>query len=129
MKILITTDLYLPSVNGVVTSVLSQGLTYIEAMAEGLPIVCRADPCVEGLIENGRTGFACGSLAEMAMAVEELLRNPSLRDRITDSAAAKIRDVYTSGAFAAAVEALYLQTAIRITGRAAKTIRQKEIVS
>lgn len=107
----------------------TQGLTYIEAMAEGLPVVCRADPCVEGLIENGQTGFACGSLAEMAMAVEELLRNPSLRDRITDTAAAKIRDVYTSGAFAAAVEALYLQTAIRITGRAAKTIRQKEIVS
>lgn len=107
----------------------TQGLTYIEAMAEGLPVVCRADPCVEGLIENGQTGFACGSLAEMAMAVEELLRNPSLRDRITDTAAAKIRDVYTSGAFAAAVEALYLQTAIRITGRAAKNIRQKEIVS
>ena len=33
----------------------TQGLTYLEALAAGLPAVCRADDCLEGVIENGET--------------------------------------------------------------------------
>lgn len=32
----------------------TQGLTYIEAMAAGLPLLCREDPCLSGVIEDGR---------------------------------------------------------------------------
>lgn len=87
----------------------TQGLTYIEAMAAGLPVVCRADPCVEGLIDSGKNGFACKNEAEMALAAETLLSDAALRKSVTDAAKALVSSVYTSGAFAAAVEGLYLQ--------------------
>ena len=33
----------------------TQGLTYIEALAAGVPALCRADPCLEGVIQDGET--------------------------------------------------------------------------
>lgn len=107
----------------------TQGLTYLEAMAAGLPVICRADPCVEGLIENGKTGFACTDTSEMAHAAATLLSNPALRKNITEAAASLVSAVYTSEAFAAAAEALYLRTAVRNTSHAAKAIRHREMES
>ena len=34
----------------------TQGLTYFEALAAGLPVLCRKDPCVDGVVENGVNG-------------------------------------------------------------------------
>ena len=36
----------------------TQGLTYIEAMASGLPLVCRKDPCLYGVLEEGGNGYS-----------------------------------------------------------------------
>lgn len=88
----------------------TQGLTYAEAMAAGLPVVCRADPCVTGLIVNGETGFACETEAEMAVAVRRLLTEETLRRRIVAAARKTVDRTYSAAAFAAAVEQLYLQT-------------------
>ncbi len=107
----------------------TQGLTYLEAMAAGIPVICRADPCVEGLIENGKNGFACTDTSEMAHAAATLLSNPALRKKITESAASLVSAVYTSEAFATAAETLYLRTTVRRTNHAAKTIRHREMVS
>lgn len=85
----------------------TQGLTYIEAMAAGVPVVCRADPCIEGLIENGRTGFACKDTNEMAGTAARLLSDPILRKSMTDAASALVHSGYTSEAFAASAAALY----------------------
>ena len=35
----------------------TQGLTYFEALAAGLPVLCRRDPCVEDVVENGIMEF------------------------------------------------------------------------
>lgn len=35
----------------------SQGLTYVEAAANGLPLLCRKDLCLEGVLMNGENGF------------------------------------------------------------------------
>ncbi len=35
----------------------TQGLTYIEAAANGLPLLCRKDPCLENVIIQGENGF------------------------------------------------------------------------
>ena len=45
----------------------------------------------------------------MALAAETLLSDAALRKSVTDAAKALVSSVYTSGAFAAAVEGLYLQ--------------------
>ena len=34
----------------------TQGLTYIEALAAGVPALCRADPCLCGVIREGENG-------------------------------------------------------------------------
>lgn len=36
----------------------TQGLTYIEAMAAGLPVVAKKDRCLEGILKNDVNGFA-----------------------------------------------------------------------
>jgi 1,2-diacylglycerol 3-alpha-glucosyltransferase len=35
----------------------TQGLTYIEAAANGLPLLCRKDPCLENVIFQGENGY------------------------------------------------------------------------
>lgn len=35
----------------------SQGLTYVEAAANSLPLLCRKDQCLEGVLFNGENGF------------------------------------------------------------------------
>lgn len=107
----------------------TQGLTYIEAMAAGLAVVCRADPCVEGLIENGVTGFACPDTAGMVAAVERLCADSALRRRVTDAAAARVSSTYTSAAFSAAVEELYLNVVGQKERRAAEITERRNILS
>lgn len=36
----------------------AQGLTYIEALATGTPILCRNDECLEGVLEEGKNGYS-----------------------------------------------------------------------
>ena len=35
----------------------TQGITYIEALACGVPLVCRYDKCLDGVIEQGYNGY------------------------------------------------------------------------
>lgn len=107
----------------------TQGLTYAEAMSAGLPVVCRADPCVENLIENGKTGFACRNAADMAEAVRQLLSDPALRTAVTRAAADLIASAYTSAAFAAAVEALYIQSRSRCAQQPEAEARERNLIS
>lgn len=51
----------------------TQGLTYIEAMASGLPLVCRKDPCLYGVLEEGGNGFSYETTEGFAKGVERLL--------------------------------------------------------
>ena len=51
----------------------TQGLTYIEAMSSGLPVVAKADPCIEGLISHGKTGILFDEQEQIAPALEKAL--------------------------------------------------------
>lgn len=50
----------------------TQGLTYLEALAAGLPAVCRADECLEGVILDGRNGWQYHNRTEFFDALEYL---------------------------------------------------------
>lgn len=89
----------------------TQGLTYAEAMAAGCPVVCRADPCVAGLIQNGVTGYACETTEETAAAIRRLLTDGDLRADIIDAARRRV-DACSADAFVTAAEQLYLQETI-----------------
>ena len=54
----------------------TQGLTYIEAAANGLPLVCREDPCLEGVIAQGENGYTYRSPDEFLDEMDKVLADP-----------------------------------------------------
>ena len=53
----------------------TQGLTYIEAAANGLPLVCREDPCLDGVIAQGENGFTYTSPDEFLNEMDRVLED------------------------------------------------------
>lgn len=67
-------------------------LTYLEAMARGLPLVCRDDPCLNGVLENGDNGFAYQTKQEFVDGVTSLLTDEALRARMSARSLEKAAD-------------------------------------
>lgn len=84
----------------------TQGLTYIEALAAGLPCVCRADDCLTGVIENGTNGWQYESAEQMQDKLAELLENDVLRLAMAQRAAESAKK-FSDRQFGASVQALY----------------------
>lgn len=57
----------------------TQGLTYIEAAANGLPLVCRKDSCLEDVIKEGVNGYEYSSPKEFFQAVRKVLEDEEWR--------------------------------------------------
>ena len=84
----------------------TQGLTYIEAAANGLPLLCRSDPCLQEVLLDGQNGYAYTTEAEFLEAVEKLAGDPQLRD----AAGRRSREIAASfdkSSFSASVETIY----------------------
>jgi 1,2-diacylglycerol 3-alpha-glucosyltransferase len=77
----------------------TQGLTYIEALSTGCPVVCRYDPCIDGVIEQGINGYSYKEKGEFAYYINEILKDPNLRDRMSKQAIIKANE-YSSSIFA-----------------------------
>lgn len=53
----------------------TQGLTYIEALASGIPIVARKDPCLDGVLLEGKNGYAFEDKESFIEGMNQILRN------------------------------------------------------
>lgn len=51
----------------------TQGLTYIEAMASGLPIVAREDKCLEDILRQGENGYAFTDTEGLYYGLDQVL--------------------------------------------------------
>ncbi|BBF44991.1 glycosyltransferase LafA, responsible for the formation of Glc-DAG [Lachnospiraceae bacterium KM106-2] len=51
----------------------TQGLTYIEAMAAGLPVVARDDRCLDEILQNGYNGYKFHDGEEFVAGLEKVL--------------------------------------------------------
>lgn len=51
----------------------TQGLTYIEAMASGLPVVAKEDPCLEDILEPGYNGYTFNSADTLMEGLDHVL--------------------------------------------------------
>ena len=84
----------------------TQGLTYVEALAAGVPALCRADPCLEGVIQDGENGWQYHSTQEFRQRLEAFLARPetheALRRRAAESA-----EQFSAQRFAQRVERIY----------------------
>ncbi|GAE93173.1 glycosyltransferase [Gracilibacillus boraciitolerans JCM 21714] len=88
----------------------TQGLTYIEALACGLPAICKNDPCLENVISNGKNGWKYNDYTDFQKAVHSLLTNPLLYQKFSLNAKeGAIRD-YSSKTFAIKMEGIYAHT-------------------
>ncbi len=56
----------------------TQGLTYVEALACGLPLVCRNDPALEGVVTPGINGYRYENPGEFCTYVTRILETPPL---------------------------------------------------
>ncbi len=54
----------------------TQGLTYIEAAANGLPLLCRRDPCLDEVLVEGRNGYEYEAEDEFCELLDTILENP-----------------------------------------------------
>ena len=74
------------------------GLVVNEAMANGLPVVS-TDRCIAAveLIRNGENGYVIPTedVEAMSRAVNSILENPELRNKMAENALQKIREQYT----------------------------------
>jgi 1,2-diacylglycerol 3-alpha-glucosyltransferase len=58
------------------------GLTNLEALCCGLPLICRNDPCLEGMLTNGVNGFTFDTADEFVNAGLCLLQDSELQQKM-----------------------------------------------
>ena len=78
----------------------SQGLTYVEALASSLPLVCRKDDCLLDIIETGQNGFIYENHDEF---IESVLKT----NKDMGKKSLKISKKYSKEEFGITMEKLY----------------------
>lgn len=78
----------------------TQGLTYMEAMASALPLLCKADECLDGVITSGENGLLYHTEDEFIQYVTRLKDDFILRNQMGILARQSIQERYSVQAFA-----------------------------
>ncbi len=85
----------------------TQGLTYFEALAAGLPVLCRRDPCVEDVVTDGVNGWQYENGEAFGEHLSALCADPALRERMSRAASASA-EKFSAETFGAAAVELYM---------------------
>lgn len=97
----------------------TQGLTYVEALASGVPALCRADPCLEGVVQDGMNGWQFRDMADFRQKLDWFRAHPEQWQLLRQNAASSAQ-AFSAQVFAQRAEAVYLeQIARRQNGSAA----------
>lgn len=84
----------------------TQGLTYIEAEANGLPLLCRQDECLRDVIEQGENGYEYTNEEEFLEWIDHIAGDENWR-REAGKRSEEIAATFDKEAFATAVESIY----------------------
>lgn len=85
----------------------AQGLTYIESLAAGVPVLCKRDECLDGLVVNGENGWQYETMQEFADYVGEFFKSEETMNTMAKNALTASQS-YSIEAFAESAEAAYL---------------------
>lgn len=89
----------------------TQGLTYIEAAANGLPLLCRKDPCLNDVIKDGVNGYEYNNEKEFVEKLTDILMNAEWRKEASEQSE-KIAESFGKEHFVESVETIYEEVAI-----------------
>ena len=64
-------------------------LSNLEAMACGLPLVCREDTCLRGVLDHGENGFIYRTEQEFVQSVGKIIGDQALKERMRENALRK----------------------------------------
>lgn len=87
----------------------TQGLTYIEALAAGLPALCRQDPCLDGVIDDGGNGWQYRDERDFQEKLATFFGDADLRERMSEHAALTAQGPYSSAGFGRRIEEIYAE--------------------
>ena len=91
----------------------TQGLTFIEAMASGLPLLARRDPSLENVILEGRTGWQYEDSAQFAAQLDRLLGEPMRREQMAVAALEHAHAAFGAQEFGRQALSVYQQARAR----------------
>ena len=84
----------------------TQGLTFAEALAAGVPVVAKKDECIENIIDNNVTGMLFESNEDLPDLLYRVLTDKALSDRLS-KASVEAMEALSVESFANSVEQLY----------------------
>ena len=84
----------------------TQGLTYVEAAANGLPLLCRKDMCLADIISERDNGYTYTCKEEFLEALAKILADSDWRIR-AGKRSKEMAAAFDKSAFGNAVEAIY----------------------
>ncbi len=87
----------------------TQGLTYVEALANGVPALCRTDSCLDDVIIDGVNGWQYSDFEEFDEKLHTMLSKEETYRRLSTHAREKAACDYSSESFAMKVEQIYQQ--------------------
>ncbi|QQK07286.1 glycosyltransferase [Miniphocaeibacter halophilus] len=85
----------------------TQGLTYIESLANGTPILCRDDECLEQTVINNYNGFRYNSFDEFSEKLKLILNNNGLYKNFVENAVISVNENFSSTTFANKILEIY----------------------
>lgn len=91
----------------------TQGLTYIEALASGLPVLCRKDPCLDGVVLDGYNGWLYENEDDYFEKLNFFMNRTEIRKEMPEHAASLAQQMFSAAMFAEKVERVYLDVLYR----------------
>ena len=85
----------------------TQGLTYIEALASRMPMVCKKDKCLDDVIENSVNGFIFENKDEFVEQILKVLNDKELAEKMSKVSFEKSND-FNKEEFGIKMEELYI---------------------
>lgn len=87
----------------------TQGLTYMEALASGVPLLCRQDPCLDDVVEQGENGWTFTDERSFMHYIEKWRRMGKSEQNTMRESAMQTSEKFSLKTFADSVERIYTE--------------------
>ena len=81
-------------------------MSYLEALAQGLPLLCRADDALIGVLEHNQNGMIYHSMEEISNFAYKILSDEQIRENMGQKSLEKAKE-FSSDAFAVSMMQIY----------------------